>query len=115
MTARDLQELYGRYKLLVLSAAAAVILDAPEVGLGEEIDALHADASALRDRAPQLTRELTTCLDAVDRLRTLTTGDPSNSDVDEVRASHRRLRRELWNIFPCEYVPCCVGGASHER
>jgi hypothetical protein len=110
VTPRELQELYERFKLLALSASAALILDVPDAGLGAKIDALLEDACAARTRAPHLLRELSVCIEAADRLRTLTSGNLSDSDVDEVRASHRRLRREMWNVIPCEYVPCCVGG-----
>jgi hypothetical protein len=110
VTPRELRALYERYKLLALSASAAMILDAPDSDLGAKIDALCEDARAARTRAPHLLRELSACVEAAGRLRVLTSADPSDSDVEEVRASHRRLRREMWNVFPCEYVPCCVGG-----
>ena len=35
------------------------------------------------------------------------------ADTERVRASHRRLRREVWKVVPCEYVPCCAGRTVH--
>ena len=81
--ARELQELYERYKLLALSASAGVILDSPDAGLGAEIDALLDDARAVRDRAPHLARELSACIEAAARLRPLVAGTVSYADVDE--------------------------------
>ena len=47
---------------------------------------------------------MSTLIDATEQDRQAETG----ALLERVRASHRRLRREIWDVQPCEYVPCCV-------
>ena len=40
-------------------------------------------------------------------------GEAADRVLDQARASQRRLRREVWRVLPCEYVPCCASGHAH--
>jgi hypothetical protein len=100
-------ELYRRYKSLALAASAAVIL-------GERLD-------DIADAVDELSREAigTPCAEPLHKLRQLVdserAGGSTEADVEQVRSSHRSFRREVWLIQPCEYVPCCAGGAHGRR
>jgi thioredoxin-like negative regulator of GroEL len=111
----ELQELYARSKGLTLAAAAALVLEADRAGLAEEADRLLADALDARARVARLAPQLSACVDAAQDLLELLDGSSSEADVDRARASHRRLRREVWRVLPCEYVPCCASGHGPER
>jgi hypothetical protein len=112
---QELQELYARTKALTLAAAAALVLEADRAGLAGEADRLLADARDARTRTTHLVPQLSACVDAARDLRQLLDGGAPQADVDRARASHRRLRREVWRVLPCEYVPCCAAGHGPER
>jgi thioredoxin-like negative regulator of GroEL len=112
---QELQELYARSKALTLAVAAALVLEADRAGLAEEADRLLDDALDARSRAAHLAPQLAACVDAARDLRGLLGGGAPEADVDRARASHRRLRREVWRVLPCDYVPCCAAGHGPER
>jgi hypothetical protein len=105
----QLRELYARYKQLVLATGAALVLDAPREGLERETAALLADARAAAVEPPAHGSQLRACVDAAAQLHRLLEG--GGDDVAAVRETHRRLRREVWQVLPCEYVPCCASPA----
>jgi hypothetical protein len=111
----ELQELYARSKALTLAAGAALVLEADRTGLADEADRLLADALEARRRTARLAPQLSACVDAAHDLKRLLHGGAPEADVDRARASHRRLRREVWRVLPCEYVPCCAAGHGPER
>jgi hypothetical protein len=112
---QELQELYARSKTLTLAAAAALVLDEDRAGLVDETDRLLGDALAARSRTEHLAPQLSACVDAARDLRRLLEPAAPEADLDRARASHRRLRREVWRVLPCEYVPCCAAGHGPER
>lgn len=112
---QELQELYARSKALTLAAGAALVLDADRTGLAGEADRLLADALEARRRTARLAPQLFACVDAARDLCRLLHGAAPETDVDRARSSHRRLRREVWHVLPCEYVPCCAAGHGPER
>jgi hypothetical protein len=113
----ELNELYARYKALALAAGAALILDSDVERLAGEVKALLDDARRARRGSSALAPQLSACVEAAAGLgRLLADAPASTAALEAARASHRRLRREVWNVLPCEYVPCCAGGdAHHER
>jgi hypothetical protein len=103
----ELTGLYRRYKSLTLSAAAAAIL-------GEGIDDVHDEARRLLDDCRAATHherryaeQFAACADAAQMLRDSLDAEQA-VDLEAVRASHRSLRRSVWSVLPCEYVPCCA-------
>ena len=116
----ELRELYARYKGLALATGAALLLEAdPGRLLGESAalleDCGRAASEPRADHAPQLEA----CVSAARELHELLlrAGEDGDligpEDTERVRASHSRLRREVWKVFPCEYVPC--SGAHRHR
>jgi hypothetical protein len=107
-----LQSLYGQYKALAISAAAAVIVEAPLDGLVVSTEALLVECS--EEAAPDCEYEaqLAACAHACaalrDFLRRAHEHGVSTSELEQVRTTHRELRREVWRVLPCEYVPCCA-------
>jgi hypothetical protein len=100
-------ELYTRFKSLTVAASAAMILGERLDGLTPAVEELDRDATG------------TLCAEPARQLRVLVrraaAGDPVAADLDALRESHRRLRRDVWTTHPCEYVPCCAGGAHEHR
>ena len=100
-------ELYRRYKALTLAAGAALVLESPVDELVGAVDELARDA------------EGSVCAGPAETLRALLmrahAGEATEADIEQVRDSHRSLRREVWTTQPCEYVPCCAGGAHDHR
>jgi hypothetical protein len=109
----SVRELYGRYKHLALAAGAALLLEEP-------VDGLVADAAALAGEARDAAAaegaahasQLRACADAASELRELLVR--GGDDVGAARRAHKHLRREVWKVVPCEYVPCCAS-APHGR
>lgn len=111
-----LGELYGADKSLSLSISAALALQLPpEVGI-EQVEGHLADCErAVAEHLGELAPQFEACRDAaaalVDLAREADGGlGPSQRRLDAVRSSHRHLRRLVWEVFDCEYVPC-----GHER
>jgi hypothetical protein len=99
--------LYARYKALALSAGTALLLDQPDADVGAEGRALAADARAALAEHPQQAEQLAACATAADALAHLPQA------IDEVRATHRRLRAAMFAAGHCEYVPC--GTHAHQE
>jgi hypothetical protein len=100
------QELYGRYKRLALAAGASLVLDTPCEQLTQETSGLLDDARAALADHPSRKDQLAACVEAAQTLHALLVG--GGFEVEAVRATHKRLRREVWKVVPCEYVPCCA-------
>lgn len=107
-----LGELYGANKSLSLSVSAALAMQLPpEVGT-EQIDRHLADCErAAAKHDGELAPHFEACRDAAAALADLAREAegglaPSQRRLDAVRRSHRRLRRLVWEVFECEYVPC---------
>jgi len=113
--ARELQALYTRYKALALSTGAALMLGGDVRPLGERLEGLRRDCNTTQQRGTVHGREVAACLDAVADLRPLIDGDTTDRALEHARASHRRLRRAVWDVIPCEYVPCCAPGHDHDE
>ncbi len=116
---RELGELYGRYKALALATGAALVLDAHPGELAARAGELLSDcraAAAVGDRV--LAGQFAACVRAaqeLDRLLARAVIDAASVtalDTERVRVTHRGLRREVWKVIPCEYVPC---GAAHRH
>jgi hypothetical protein len=107
VTLPETDELYRRYKTLTLAAGAAILLGSPLDALVDAVDELGRDA------------EGTLCAAPATALRKLVlragAGEATDTDLEQVRASHRSLRRAVWTTQPCEYVPCCAGGRHDHR
>ncbi len=106
----EVRDLYGRYKHLALAAGAALVLDAPRGELAADAAALVADARSAVAAGGELAPQLRACVEAASELERLLVRD---GDVEAAREAHKRLRREVWKVIPCEYVPCCAG-RGHE-
>jgi hypothetical protein len=104
---RELASLYGRYKSLAVATAAAAILDAPLGGLAAETELLVADTRAAGRQGRRHAGQFDACAKAAVALRALV-ARAQTDDLEDARASHRVLRREVWSVLPCEYVPCCA-------
>jgi hypothetical protein len=104
----ELRVLYERYKGLTLSAAAALMLGATVAELAKEAEALVAHCREAAAAGGELEPQLAACVRAAEELNTLLgrSGPISGGELEPVRAAHRRLRREVWKVLPCEYVPC---------
>ena len=113
--AAELQGLYARYKAIALSTGAALLLDADVEELAGRVDELLDDCSAAQERGTVHARELGACLEAVMDLRPLLDGDTTEHALERARGSHRQLRRAVWDVIPCEYVPCCAPGHDHDE
>jgi hypothetical protein len=105
----QLPALYGRYKALTLAAGARLLLGAPDPDLEAQAQLLADDARALAVDRPDLAQQLQACDAAARALQRLATADgtpQAAARLDEVRATHRRLRDAMWLVTDCEYAPC---------
>ncbi len=113
----ELRELYGRCKTLALSAAAALILESGVDDLATEAERLHGDCVAAHRTASRLGPQLAACVEASRELSALLAGAAggawTDAGLEQARASYRRLRRSVWSVLPCEYVPCCASAHPH--
>jgi hypothetical protein len=114
-----LEQAYHRYKRVALATGAALLLDEDLVALDEAADALVRDSrAALAAADPALAAQFAACVHAAEEVQDLLVhaardrGSVGTADIERVRASHSELRREVWKVIPCEYVPC---SAAHER
>jgi hypothetical protein len=103
----QLEELYGRYRTLALASGAALTLGAPPAALADEVRALRADAHAAAESTERFAPQLSACAVAAGQLVTLLETS-SDEQLDAVRVSHKRLRRDVWDLVPCDYTPCCL-------
>jgi hypothetical protein len=106
-----LRELYWRYRRLALAAGAALLLEEdPSADLLEQAARLRDDARSLAGGARS--GRFAACAAAAAELQLLLAGCREQPDAPpllrlrRVRATHSRLRQEVWDLFPCEYVPC---------
>jgi hypothetical protein len=115
----ELQRLYGRFKSLTLAVSAALLLDGPIAELEADADALLVECVHASSSSPQPDRALIESVEAAGALAALVqraaSGASSSGELDELRAAHLRLRREVWRVLPCEYVPCCAAGTHTHR
>jgi hypothetical protein len=122
---RELLALYARYKHLALGTGAGLMLDAVPAELVEETRVLVTDCRCAAAAAPHgpLTPLFEACTEAAVALHDLVLSGRQGSlrvpdeRLRSARASHSRLRREIWTVTPCEYVPCsaanqCATGSS---
>ncbi|HEY7965704.1 MAG TPA: hypothetical protein VID68_01625 [Solirubrobacteraceae bacterium] len=114
---REVTALYLRYKGLALAVGATLVLERDAGELAGEAARLAVDARSLREHAGKpYCAPIEACAGAADDLRALAIRPGDGKLTERVRASHGRLRREVWKLIPCEYVPC--GGTAahvHER
>jgi hypothetical protein len=116
----ELAALYDRYKRLALATGATLVLGEPPAPLAGAAAELRGDSLAARDRGEggPLAGQLEACVTAAGELHDLVAaacaGDVSDEAADRVRASHSRLRHEVWKVMPCEYVPCS-GAHRHDH
>ena len=114
---RQLRDLYGRYKALMLAAAAALLLDSSVDELAGPVAELLADCRAAAGEASPVRLQLAACAEAAQELAQLVAataaGGATAADLERVRAAHRLLRREVWTVLSCEYVPCCASEDAH--
>jgi hypothetical protein len=110
---RELRELYSRYKGLALATGATLLLGAaPERLAVEAGELLIACRRAAARSGAACASQLEACVTAVQELHELLLRAVEDAeligaaDTERVRASHSRLRREVWKVIPCEYVPC---------
>jgi hypothetical protein len=112
---RQILALYARYKHLALGTGAGLMLEAVSTELVEETRVLVADCRAAAE-APHgpLTPLFEACTGAAVALHDLVLSGREGSlrvpdeRLRAVRASHSRLRRAIWTVTPCEYVPCAA-------
>jgi hypothetical protein len=109
---QELERLYQRYKALTLATTAALILERPLDDLALEADRLRGECRSAAASAAGAAELFDDCICAAghlgELLRLASLGVPTSAQLDRVRASHRRLRRQVWDLHACEYVPCCV-------
>jgi hypothetical protein len=90
------------------------MLDSVPTELVEETRALVVDCRRAAAAAPHgpLTALFEACTAAAVALHDLVlsgregSGRVPDERLRAVRASHSRLRRAIWTVTPCEYVPC---------
>jgi len=110
--------LYARNKALALSVGAWLTLGRRPAEAPAELRRHLAECEeAAREGADgELAEHLTACRDAAADLAALVAASgpdgtaSSRERIAAARASHRRLRRLVWDVFDCEYTPC-----GHER
>jgi hypothetical protein len=115
----ELERLYTRFKALSLGVSAALLLGRPLDELTADADAFLAECVRASAAADEPDMPLAECVEAACALAALarraTIGATTTDELETLRAAHLRLRREVWNVLPCEYVPCCAAGAHTHR
>ena len=117
---REMRELYSRYKGLALATGATLLLAAEPDRLAVEAGELLTSCRRAAARARgAYSSQLDACVVAAQELHELLLRAAEDveligpDDTERVRASHGRLRREVWKVFPCEYVPCSGAHRHH--
>jgi hypothetical protein len=103
------EHLYARYKALVLSAGAALLLEHPDAELRADARRLAADARAALAEHPDQAPALAACAEAADALAQLPDG------LETIRATYRTLRAAMFAAGACEYAPCGTHAHAHEE
>ena len=115
----EVERLYSRFKTLSLGASAALLLDRPVAGLAVEANTFLAECMRASAAAAEPDAPLVECVAAAWALTALLGraggGASTTDELAELRTAHARLRREVWNVLPCEYVPCCAVGTHTHR
>ncbi len=104
-----LNELYGRERRLLLAVGASLAMGGVPSGALSEAERLAADCETATGGG--LEEHFDACRDGAARLVELVEdacrrGASSPDRLQAARASHRRLRRLVWDVSGCEYVPC---------
>lgn len=110
--------LYARNKALALSVGASLTLGRRPAETPTELrrHLAECERAARAGADGELSVHLAACRDAAADLVALIpaagpdAAEPSRERIAAARASHRRLRRLVWDVFDCEYTPC-----GHER
>jgi hypothetical protein len=105
----ELTALYGRYKALALSVGAGLLLDTDgATHLAAETLRLAADAGrAHEDHGSPASAACHNAVLDLHRLASAAPGAPGHRAlIARVRASHRALRAELWDVIADQYAPC---------
>lgn len=108
----DARSLYERCKELSLAAGATIILGQESAPLVGRAAALVRDCRAAVAAAPgaeaEPLRRCLTAAKAVERLVGAADRDAAVilTETLAVREAHRRMRLAIWELVPCEYVPC---------
>jgi hypothetical protein len=117
-----LGHLYARNKALALSVGAALTLRRRPVGARREVEEHLAECErAVAERRGAFSPHFAACRSAAAELAGLVREVerdlhmPSRQRLSAVRSSHRSLRRLVWEVFDCEYVPCGAHDAAHDR
>lgn len=107
-----LEALYTRYKALALGVGAGLLLAADDPGATSGLTAdtlrLVSDAGRHRENDPS-TAAAAAHRAALDlhRLAAAATDIAGHAQlIERVRASHRALRAELWEVISDQYAPC---------
>lgn len=109
------RELYTRYKALALATSASLLLGGELGPIAEQVDALVDDCDAAGARRDALGRQTAACAEAAASLLPLLSRDPTPEALAHARETHLRLRRAVWEVIPCEYVPCCASTHDHHE
>jgi hypothetical protein len=116
-----LDHLYRRYKALTLSIGASLtVRRRPDDAIGAVEELLGECERAEAHSPPELREHFAACRDATGKLGELareTVGGepPSAQGLDATRASHRRLRKLVWDVVNFEYVPCSAHAGESEH
>jgi hypothetical protein len=104
-------DLYARYKSLASAAGACLTLGQSLAALVAPAGALEAETRSAADSDSPLASPFAVCAAATRDLVELIgahDGDDVSARLAAARASHRALRRQMWDMVECEYVPCCA-------
>lgn len=104
----ELRDLYTRYKALALSTSATLMLGGETDSLAEGVEELLEACRTVCMRRSVYRREAAVCAEAAASLGQLLAGDTTAETLASARSAHLRLRRAVWEVIPCEYVPCCA-------
>ncbi len=115
----DLKTLYTRYKALALSVGAGLLVATDDAGpaTGLTADTLRLASDAGRNRENDPSPAAAAAHRAALDLHRLAAAAPDAAGharlIERVRASHRALRAELWDVVYDQYAPCGGAGRRH--
>ncbi|MGZ4165152.1 MAG: hypothetical protein ACXVR1_00735 [Solirubrobacteraceae bacterium] len=103
----ELKAFYDRYKSLALAIGADLLLEGEAGAAGLATETLHLAADAGRRRETDASPAAAAAHRAALDLHRLATAQRGETElIDQVRASHRALRAELWDDVCNQYAPC---------